>query len=79
MRRCELAIVYQPPTGEAVDPIHVAGQTLLVASARRAIADQQQWADRVAAQDAGLGRIEHAEARRIRETLTSFIPELAAE
>ena len=79
MRACQLAIIYAPP-GEraAVDLVHVANQDLLLASARQAISDQERWAARVAAQDSGLGRIEQAEARRLRETLESFIPELGA-
>jgi hypothetical protein len=77
MLNCELAIVYQPVGGDAVELARVFDRRLLVATAQRAISDRARWAGELAKQEPGLAVIERAEVDRLRSVLSILIPDLA--
>jgi hypothetical protein len=72
-----LSIVYTPTLGGK--PIRVADvddPELLARVAGRVLENMNNRATRLGMADAGLGLIEEAEARRLREILTTLIPDL---
>ncbi len=77
MAVCELAIVYQPEGGETIELARVFDRRLLVATARRAIADRGQWADEIGKREPALGTIERAETQKLRMILSELIPDMA--
>jgi hypothetical protein len=74
-----LAIVYEPENGTALRVAQVRDELLLLEAARIAIEEAETGAATIAQHDSTLGRIQTAEAEKLRDVLGLLLPELSLQ
>jgi hypothetical protein len=77
--RLSLAILYTPATGKPLRIANIANQALLLAAATSAIAEAEFRAEQVGLADRELGRVERAEADRLKNILGLLLNEASAQ
>ena len=76
--RLALVLLYEPATArqKPVPLARVVDVRLAADVARRAVAEADARAESIAQSDAVLGKVERAEAQRLRDVLAAVLPEL---